>query len=409
MAAKILSVAFQLNNSTGNQDITIAGIGGETVKAARFFACTAPAQNANSPNWYNSIGFTDGTNQFQINAFNKDAVGTTVAKRACNNDAVIFLKLFGGAVRAKASFVAFIANGIRINVTTAPAAPIWCIVQLFAGDGITAKVDSFIPNATQDLSVTPSVGFQADIVYMASADNGRTDTQTSYIINSFGAAVRGGSQGSVMHNCANGQTTTSDSGNTANNRVVQDNNATYEITAFGATDFTIYTRDAAPTANRYLGYLAIKIVGGSVALKFIDGATSNGNKAYTGAGFLPTAVEVFGNQAAAYNTNYTTGEVATMFDYIKDSNAQNSILWGEQDAVTTSNTFVRQQSGSLYHLDENQALQHQATWVSFDADGMTLNYSTSNGTARKFIAIYIEDSPALSIVPILNTYKQRRK
>lgn len=399
MAAKILSVSFELNNSTGNQDITISGIGGETVKAARIIACCATSQDATIAELMMSMGFTDGTDQRCVAGQDKDNVNPANNGRCQVDDALIqFYNSASAAIVCKASFVSFITNGIRINVDTAYGSKVRCILQLYAGADISADVGWFTPHATQNSAVDITTGFRPDLIYFM--DGSATDSGTSewaYLDSKFGVAARSGGQGFVKAVANDNVSPTACGMVVSNTKISVIGSYTLEVTAYASTTFSVTTRDAAGSSNNVC-YLALKFTYGNAMVVAIDSPTATGSKAYTGAGFTPKHLEIIGCMNTAYNTTPFDG--IGIFHYVKDSNAENTLWYGSEDNVNPSDTYVRQQAGSLYHLDHTATLKHQATFTSFDTDGATLNFTTADGTARKWLAVFInEDVSGTPFVP----------
>jgi hypothetical protein len=81
----------------------------------------------------------------------------------------------------------------------------------------------------------------------------------------------------------------------------------------------------------------------------------------------------------------------------------------DENAADTTNTQSLVDDQAVYI--ENQAgssVIFNATYVSFDANGWTLNYGVTEGTANKWIAFAIEEDVAGAVsIPVMYHYRSR--
>lgn len=152
-----------------------------------------------------------------------------------------------------------------------------------------------------------------------------------------------------------------------------------DLTSLDADGFTLNITTSDSTAYK-VGYWAI---GGAsitnVALKEFTTKTTTGSQAYTGVGFQPDAMVMISamtsTQSTATNTcllalGAATSSTARWASSIYDVNNQVST---QTRKTQVTDKFINSDNGSTFV---------SADLTSMDADGFTLNYGTTNGTAR---------------------------
>lgn len=109
----------------------------------------------------------------------------------------------------------------------------------------------------------------------------------------------------------------------------------------------------------------------------IDASLSTGNVAYTSVGFQPTALIVWSvNRATAGDSDSFDG--AGFCRGMTDGTTTGCFAWTSDDDVSPGLPGSRQRSASIYRLDNAAGtILAEATFVSFDSDGFTLNWSTA--------------------------------
>lgn len=142
------------------------------------------------------------------------------------------------------------------------------------------------------------------------------------------------------------------------------------LVSFDADGFTLNWTDAPASAYRvyYLALGGSTITNAKVAQ--VVGPTATGNFAITGVGFQPDAVICWSGRitgaapASSVHFNATVGTASSATEM-----ACSGI--NETDAATTTDASCSQSGSKILFSGI-----HQATLVSFDADGFTLNFST---------------------------------
>lgn len=112
--------------------------------------------------------------------------------------------------------------------------------------------------------------------------------------------------------------------------------------------------------------------------------TATGNKAYTGVGFRPTALIIYGS---LLNADGSAADMAGCFGFATSSTSRVAISWHSDDARADTVTSYRQDNTKCITILDVVTLIVAADLVSFDNDGFTLNWTTANATSRKFYFI----------------------
>lgn len=118
-----------------------------------------------------------------------------------------------------------------------------------------------------------------------------------------------------------------------------------------------------------------------------NSATAIGNQAITGVGFAPDFVMIQGN----ISSNVSPASEATGFfgTGYATSTAQTAI-WHSQQNNNSDQAYHVQDSSAIWIATSTGSVFQQASRVSFDADGMTINWSVANGTARKMYGLFLK-------------------
>jgi peptidase C25-like protein len=164
-----------------------------------------------------------------------------------------------------------------------------------------------------------------------------------------------------------------------------------DMQSWNATSFTLNwtTNDADPSIIHYL------LVGGSdVSAKVVrwQMATATGNHAVTGVGFQPTAVIHLHTgsgftatpPANAANSGFGLG----VMDF---GGAQWATEMFAADAATAGDTQRAQTTAAaIYTIDNGLGVTKKASFVSMDADGFTVNFSTANALVSQVYSLALK-------------------
>jgi hypothetical protein len=117
--------------------------------------------------------------------------------------------------------------------------------------------------------------------------------------------------------------------------------------------------------------------------------TTTGNASVTGTGFRPNVVWLFNASDNLTGAAPTSSTSAGFGQGVIGAGGEQWALAGRSaDAVATSNSARAQRVDSaVYATDDNGVITKQASYVSMDADGFTLNYSVANANASQAISL----------------------
>lgn len=386
--AKIEVVQFDTRTSTGTQDVTHASLGGLTPKAAFFI----PNNNATGGGASNGlrigVAASDGSSDFEFSTHTQNGQATTTVSRRgrAAQSGISFRQIFELGGTLYDGTYSFITDGIRLNYsTTSGTARRWTAI-LFAGDSLQAKVGTVALGSSATTIDVNDVGFQPDVVLFFGHNDVFDDTTRSNYAFMVGVASADGSQRSLCHAEANGQTDGAPFENLSTSAALHQFSSvglSYSgvVGSFDSQGFSVAV-DASAGGDE-VGYIALK----GVSAKILDltTPTSTGSLVLTGAGFQPTAgIAIAGSVEAA---NAVPGAT---------SSQQNGFGVGLFTATDQWSTATRSNSGSattstsIYVQNKAVATTHNtttgnvtATLTSFDADGMTFNFDAVAANAKK--------------------------
>lgn len=393
-AAKIVMVEVASNTSNGTQDITDAAISGATVKGVLFFYSQGTASKTFTSNMHLNVGGCDGTNQFALAYFTLTGATSSGAERPATygkTDKCVLAVTSTGTVLSEAGFDSFITNGVRINWTTAPASAFKLFALLFAGADISVAAGS----ATHDNSpgVTVTTGFQPDAIVVASHNTGAFGAAVTDCRFSLGfagwddSAVLGAYSYAPDCRPVNGTSLRGSAFRTDGCAEDYDNgSSTWRANTISrtATSFTIQTNNDPSTDS--FGYFAFKVANGEVKVGTLAVPTSTGNQAKTGVGFLPTNVLMI-PQSIHTAAAAATAEKGTGFAYF-DATDIVSVTYSHKDtsaALSAGNPTVEQNvysNTNIYVMEEDGTALVEASFVSLDSDGWTLDFTDAAPAAN---------------------------
>ena len=411
VVADVTTVAC--NTSTGEQTITISGLG-VTPKAAIFICTSATVADTNTAHVQYSYGFTDGTNHRVTTNRAKDANNTELAdRRGATNEVVMILNTGNNNVNGEANFVSFNADNVIINWGNAPGSAFLLTVILVGGADFSAFVGDFNQSITEDSTfAVTGVGFKPDVI----------NAFGSYTSNPFGDATAGTCR--LCVGWAN-RDTTDDSGD--QNRclafkihdgaAVGDPRAQYRnslftaadadvgdvglqldpaSTAFGSDGFTVTSRNGI-FAGR-IAYLAMSFGGvNDFAVWEFSTPTSSSfphTDTDTGPGFKPQFVMYITHQFQVANTRLTDLDAGVLGVSAFSANNETCNVLMDEDGPTSTNTAcVTGTSAVLVPLDD-QTAAFDADFSSMEATGPSLTWNDNEtDAARLWIGFAIEEDP----------------
>jgi hypothetical protein len=385
-------VETALSTSTSaTVDLTAPGLG--TPKAALIWSSGATSKETAIDDARMSFGFTDGTNSFVTCCFDQHNVGTTVAKRRATTGSVV-MHIDGSSVIGEAT-AAFITDGVRLTMATGFSSAFLVTALLFGDDGTGDVIsDVFVGTGTtgaqlEQTDVT-APGFQPEVFILAHGPEVANDTHEDDAHIGIGVGKRNGTNitghGASSWFSAHGVETTSSLAQTdassLNNFLNNSTNVQGELQILNIDSEGFSYRDLdADAATWDFGYICM--AGSAFETNLYSDqygvADGTGDQPRTGVGFQPGCVfQVQGGTTVAGAVDDTSplGFTIAAFDST-DEFLQNIIV---RDNVATSDTSNMAKSKSVFNQNDLTTVNNEATFVSFDADGWTLNYTTAVAT-----------------------------
>lgn len=383
------TVTFEVPGQTGPQVIDTLCF----EPAAMIFRMSEGGLGYSSSNTFQSLGFADA-------ALNQYVVGTREDNGVNPNGFWGFTYPYtGNCIQIGTSggnLTGVQADGFTINWGTSSGTG-WLVECIaFGGDTCQAKAMLTNPTGTGNLPFT-GVGFQGQLLMMLHSRGQTWNTETSVRMNlDFGFATGSASDESFAVNDVS-SSGSSPSNSQCNFRFgfVDD----WAHTTFVSWDADGYTVNM--TGNMGGVNVPVLVLGDSAETSYkVDNGTqktTTGLKAYTGAGFTPGGLLASG----VCGTNTTgAGESHSYMTFGAYDGAEQHNAWGGSVNVQNPTvTATRHADVFLSHSDAPSTTNAEAIVDSLDSDGMTLDWTTADATARAFGIVYfktIEGNPCPS-------------
>ena len=396
---KFRVVTATLNTSPGNQDITISGFGTPSAAIVFYGGDSSGTQKANATL---GVGFTDGTNECCVAISSEDAVTTTDTYRKMRNDR--FIDCLSGTTSASdyvASFSAWITDGIRINIASAPSGTRTATFILIGGADVTNATVGDVPLGFGTSAITETIGHSSDLILSASSGH---DISTSAIVHSILSLGMYHNDGADTQKsvCFLDQDdistpTPSDVGgyfSTTNSALqVFNGTATWVAQISNVTSTTFDVTPSASASGDDLIYLALKFSNSpDISIDTLDGPTATGSYSTTAPGFEPDFCLMFLSDNTTVNTVQNSESISiSAFDAANEA----CLSYSSKDNVTFKVAKSEYNASAVADLTAGNTDLHVGTFTSFDANGFTLNFpSTVAGTSRKWAALTI--GPAIA-------------
>lgn len=397
---------------TGTQTYTVSGFG--TPKAAIFIANEATVNQVSHADASIGFGFTDGSRQFCVAAHSQDSQADSNTAHKTSTTQCIEIISSDATHIGYASFSQWVTDGVEINWTAAPDVTGWFVTCILVGG---SDVSMYAGDFTASGSVTTETnvtdpGFTPDSVILIGAGNDAYDTQDSPTAQALFMLGFANWDGATVTQCSSNWQADDASATSVNRNLVSDLYANehpaasyaIEIKDFDAQGFSAWTRIAGG-AFKY-AYLAMKF--GGVAghwAGIVTSPTTTGNKSVTTPGFKPQLVLQLPCTVTIKNSSRTSGSTgAGAFGLTAfDAASIFSTTVEDEDAaafmVTDSWADTR-----LVCRDYLQQIIYVATFVSFDTNGWTLNYTTASLSGRVWPTLAIGEFVAANRIHEYNDY-----
>lgn len=404
ITVSVTRVACTIDTPPYTQDITTADLSGLTPKAALFIVSGGITDGTAADEARLSFGAATGSsNRWALCGFDEHNVATSNTIDAQSTVHCVFVRDPGVTI-ASADFDSFITNGVRIEWDVAPPSAYLLTVVLFAGTDLSAHANNVALGNTIDLTADVTApGFEPDNL-ICSLSASASQSNNWRVSNNAGFAYNDGVGGVTQRAHAKywednkstarcwARSTNSGAGLYCSNSGALDYYV--EISDFDSNGFSATPRNSGAN-NNLLCYLALAYNG---AVDSWVGThttpTSTGNDSETGPGFTPQAVILIENLLEAIDTAYSDNRAGAFGLSAFDADNEYSTVVAAEDGVATTNTQSLSDDRAIVLTDDDGTLDIEATFVSFDANGWTVNYSNAPATAKLFFALAIEGEAA---------------
>lgn len=375
--------------STGTQDFTVSGFG--TPKAAIFMLTRAASLETVFDGVVASYGATDGTNSICDAWRYEDNVATTnVTSGTLRTVCIRAQQLTANSTEAEAAFSAWITNGVRINWSTASANNMYVTCILFGGAEIA---NAHVGNVETDLAGTYDVtspGFQPDLVFTWTV-HAAAGYMNDYIgHHSMGIADRAAATNySVTHSNTPRAATSSIYAIIRNDQAGVGQGENFVISGYDANGFNVVLTGRSYGSD--LCWLALKFTGVSVAVKTETWKyASTGNKAFTGYGFKPNFLMIWATSCPTLNIEESDTNAGPEGTFAIDNNGveYGHLSYSLDNAADSDEKAMVSDSIKMYSGSSSQDVT--ATWVSYDSDGYTFNFSAVVNTDRYCLVLALK-------------------
>ncbi len=249
---------------------------------------------------------------------------------------------------------------------------------------LSAKASNFALNTSTGNQAVTGIGFLPKIVLFFVSENTADGIAVDHNL-CIGAGISSTERACVTANDEDGQATTDTSRLVTTSECLRLQQPGSNNTVNLAADFVTMDSDGftinittAPGSAYRVGYLALAGTDlTNVAVNSFADSGATGNQAVTGVGFQPEAVLLLvqgDSISAGSKSDHTIG-----FGFAVSTIQRAWLGTASESGAATSNTHHRQQTdsciGNLYYNDGT--LHGLADFVSFDADGFTINWSTA--------------------------------
>lgn len=389
----VITVArFVTPTGPGNVDWTTPDLKGKTPKAVEFVICKAVTDGAARDNLIGAIGYADGTSEFVSQVKSRHGLGVSITSRSFDNTKCITIAGDSTGTAANASFVSFIADGVRLNFTTVSASEnsYFVIAKFFAGTDLSVTAFS-ATMSTQDTEVdVTGIGFEPDLVIMSAAGPG--DGRISY-----GAAHSAGdspptiTQKALLWRSPNSQPNGNPISYLASNRcggALADPGGGLdfgvEAANFDADGFSLFARDDDSNSDVLAG-LALKFGGAESWVGSLDSPTALGDWTKTAPSFKPQIVTIGMTAAQAEDADENDADAGPFGIAAFDLEGNEfSAAWAEESGPSIMNNQSLSDDRAVNFTDDTGSQAFAASFSSMDANGWTLDFTDADPTTRKW-------------------------
>ncbi len=401
MSFDVKADSFSINAATGNQSIT--GLGFQP-KIVLFFPSGRTSVGIGAGSNMSFGAAISSTSRFAVTTNAQNAVVTTNTRRESKSVVCIMVNNPATGTGAnplyEADFVSLDADGFTIDITVNPLSGNYRVGYIaMGGDDLTdVAIGNDTAKTTTGTKATTGVGFQPDAIILSTILATGTDGNLTSAGIGFGASSGVGEDGASSVASRDGLPT-------SETRQWQEADACIlamasaagnfeaHLDSFDADGFTLDYVNAAFSAQQIF-YIALK-ANVSIKVGSFNSRTSSGNFSEIGVGFQPSA-GIFWSVLHPTQAGRDTTDSKMSLGAVTDTNERAVIGWTDQDSVGTSNADNFFSDVLLYqNYDYAQTQLGAIDFVSWDADGFTLDQTDADPTANEIIYILFETAGGL--------------
>lgn len=368
-------------------DVTQPGFGAP--KAVIVVLGTALENGVSRNSAVGSVGASDGTDQWSSEWGANNGVSGADVVRSFATGKVAGIHNGTNNYVVRLSVDSFIADGVRFSMdANAGRIPYVLTVILIGGSAVSAKAGSG-SFATQDNTVTVTPGFQTRALLLSSAALGADSFAAGVAINSLGFGAFDGStvtQASAVYR-SDEATSTATQGDIRSNGVMTLPVGRYaSLQSVTSTAFDLLSTGGDLSGWSY-GYLALGGIDAWAGV--VDSPTTTGAQTITGPSFTPKAALLSPRMFTATATQQTGGEASGFGIGAVTAHGEAAYGWADRDNVSVSDSSVESAAKGVLAPDHTGAVAFEGTFDAFTATGVTVDFTTTQGSAKKWLAWFL--------------------
>ena len=341
-----------------------------------------------------SIGAWDANgNTWSVAGTAEDNVGTTDATRRSAIGSVLYLPNPGETTSDATPTVDSVGAGsVTLNWADGCDGPY--LLHILAIECDNAYAGSIVLNSTVNgTTATTDPGFEPTVIIGSHINGSDTSNSANNLRTSLGWAVNGGGQCAAGIEWDDAAATATGNGAVSEDYMVFLSNGgdgvvwAGEVTAFGASGFTITTRQA--TGGNRMFYLALDLGDRGAWAGVIDTPTATGAQTYTAPSMRAGVVLMAPSMAEAVATGYSDaragvyGLIASTIDLTYTNVITNDIGAGTTDTKSFADNAV------TVPLDDGSA-GIAGGGITTNPDGFAVTFTTVTATAKKWPVLVLE-------------------
>lgn len=323
-----------------------------------------------------------------VTSSSRVALGVADAARRHDNGSCLVLVNGAGTVILAADLTSMDSDGFTLNwTTTSGAAPIMLYIAVGGADLTNVGLVQFTSPTSTGSQATTGMGFKPDCLLLCSVGLSTAPAATDATKGRFGVGWGTSSSARVTAGMALNTSGAADARKKQSTSAIltiptdaaTTNFIEADLTSLDSDGFTLNWGTVDASAH-YCWGLGLK--GGSYKVGSFLQPTSNGNQGVTGVGFQPV-----GEILLATSDTAAAGVTSEIRNTIAGATSSSDRWVVGKGSIDVSNDCINMdRTLCIRNLDEvvgNTAVLSKADFVSQDADGFTVNWTTTDATQRE--------------------------